>query len=188
MSSTDKRILLDVDGVLADFTNALASELSKMGHRHESGRIYNDDDLTEWDLKACYPRSAHRAIEQVMNRPGFFASIPRYPGAQKFYKALRKRGEVIAVTTVKGRAMQERYDWLIGLGFADPEIVLVDEHHHKAAVPGDAIIDDRIETLEACPHKIRIVFDRPWNRRSVVGVARAVDYDHCLRHLEASKV
>ena len=178
-----KRILTDVAGVLLDFTGALCAELKKEGHG-----TWTDDMLTTWELKHCFPQKSHAAIERIMSRRGFFASIPRYPGAQKFLKDLRKRGDVSAVTMVTGAAQQERYDALLSLGFQDHEIILVDKHEAKCAVTGDAIIDDRIETLEKCSHYCRIVFDRPWNRKSVPGVARALDYDHVLRHLDNSKI
>ena len=183
-----KRILTDVDGVLLDFTGALCAELKKEGHG-----TWTDDMLTTWELKHCFPQKSHGAIERIMSRRGFFAAIPRYPGAQKFLKDLRKRGDVSAVTTVTGKAMQERYDWLLSLGFVDHEIVLVSDHLQKVAVTGDAIIDDRIETLEKCSHGVRIVFDRPWNRVDTThpkyaGITRALDYDHALRHLDASKI
>ena len=115
-----KRILVDCDGVLADFTGALCKELHKEGHGS-----WTDEHLTTWELKACFPTKSHSAIERIMTRPGFFASIPRYPGAQSFIKDLRKRGDVSAVTVVTGKAQQERYDWLCSLGFQDHEIVLV---------------------------------------------------------------
>ena len=178
-----KRILTDVDGVLANFTGALCAELKKDGHGD-----WSDKDLTTWELKHCFPVKSHKAIEAIMSRRGFFASIPWYPGAQQFLKDLRKRGDVSAVTVVTGRAQQERYDALCSLGFQDHEIVLVDKHEAKVAVTGDAIIDDRIETLEKCTHYARIVFDRPWNQKRVPGVARAKDYDHVLRHLDAANI
>lgn len=177
------RLLLDVDGIIADFTGALCAALKAEGHGD-----FNDLHLTEWDLTKCLPKSAHGAVGRIMTRPGFFRSIPRYEGAQAFYKALCKRAEVIAVTTVKGRAQEERYDWLLSMGFNDQNIVLVEEHGHKTAVPGDVIIDDRIETLAACPHWFRIVLDRPWNQKHVKGVARARDYAHILEILTAAGV
>jgi 5'(3')-deoxyribonucleotidase len=178
-----KRLLVDCDGVLADFTGALCKELHKEGHG-----TWTDDHLTTWELKACLPTKSHSAIDRIMTRPGFFASIPRYAGAQGFVKALRKRGDVSAVTVVTGKAMQERYEWLLVLGFQDHEIILVDKHEAKAAVTGDAIIDDRIETLERCSHGVRILFDRPWNQKHVPGIIRAQDYSQVLKHLDEAKI
>jgi len=178
-----KRLLVDVDGVLADFTGALCKELHKEGHG-----TWTDEHLTTWELKTCFPPKSHSAIERIMTRPGFFASIPRYAGAQQFVRSLRRRGDVSAVTVVTGKAQQERYDWLLSLGFQDHEIVLCSDHLHKRAVPGDAIIDDRIETLEKCSHGVRIVFDRPWNQKEVPGVVRAKDYDHVLKHLDKANI
>ena len=174
------RILLDVDGVLADFTGTLCSALVKEGFDS-----YKDEDLTEWELNACFPPECHDAISRIMTRPGFFASIPRYAGAQAFYRDLCRLGEVTAVTTVKGRAQQERYDWLLFFGFADHNIILVEDHDQKAFIPGEVLIDDRIETLWKCPHKKNIVFDRPWNRRPDNGVLRAYSYQHVLDLVKA---
>lgn len=183
-------IVCDVDGVLADFTGALWNALAAEG----CGR-YTDADLTQWELVQCVRPEHHPALERISTRPGFATSIPRYEGAQRFYKSLRKHGRVMAVTTSWKAASwdQERYDWLLSFGFADLDIYLVKNHHEKHAVPCDVVIEDRLETLQTWPKgPMKILVDRPWNQQTEArdqsqGIMRAYNYAHVIAFVKAKE-
>jgi 5'(3')-deoxyribonucleotidase len=181
-------IITDVDGVLADFNGALSKALAL-----EGCHLLTDEDYHTWELTKCVPKEYHKALERIAHRPGFCASIPRYDGSQEFYRRLRSQGRVMAVTTAwKGssRWEQERFEWLLSFGFADPEIHIVFKHEEKYAVPCDVVIEDRVETLRAWPGTaLRILVHRPWNKQTpqrdrTDKVFRAYSYDHILERLD----
>jgi 5'(3')-deoxyribonucleotidase len=177
------QIITDVDGVLADFNGALSKALALEGCRY-----LTDDDYWTWELTECVPKEFHGTLTQIAHRPGHCASIPRYDGAQAFYKKLRLHGRVMAVTTAwhGSKWEQERYEWLVSFGFNDPEIHVVHKHEEKYAVPCDVVIEDRVETLRHWPGQpLKILIDRPWNRQSPAyddadKVYRAYDYTEIL--------
>lgn len=181
------QIITDVDGVLADFNGALSIALAKEGCPY-----LKDEDYDTWELTACVPKKYHKTLEQIAHRRGHCASIPRYHGAQDFYRRLRSHGRVMAVTTAwKGSNWeQERYEWLLSFGFNDPEIHIVRAHEEKYAIPCDVVIEDRVETLRHWPGSaLRVLVDRPWNRQTPEAdkadkVYRAVTYDHILERLD----
>ena len=178
-----RQIITDVDGVLADFNGALSLALSKEGCHY-----LKDEDYHTWELKHCVPKEHHKTLEQIAHRRGHCANIPRYPGAQDFYRKLRKHGRVMAVTTAwKGAQWeQERFEWLLSFGFADPEIHIVQAHEEKYAIPCDIVVEDRAETLKNWPGQpLKILVDRPWNRQSPAlddaqSIRRTYSYDEIL--------
>jgi 5'(3')-deoxyribonucleotidase len=188
-------IICDIDGVLADFNGALSKALAAEGCLHPSGRPYCDDDYSQWELVKCIEPQHKRALERISTRPGFCTTIERYEGAQRFYKALRKHGRVMAVTTSWKAASwdQERYDWLVSFGFADPEVYLVRSHEEKHAIPCDVVIEDRLETLQGWPEgPMRILVNRPWNQQPEYkdleqGIMRVHNYAHVIAFVKAKE-
>jgi 5'(3')-deoxyribonucleotidase len=188
-------VVCDVDGVLADFNGALSKALAAEGCLHPAGRPYQDDDFTQWELLKCIEPAHHGHLERISYRQGFCSSIQRYDGAQRFYRSLQKHGRVLAVTTSwKGPSWdQERYEWLVSFGFADPEIHLVKNHAEKHAVPCDVVIEDRLETLQSWPAgPMRVLVDRPWNRQSEQrdqdqAIMRAYSYAHVIAFVKAKE-
>ena len=180
-------IITDVDGVLADFNGALSQALAQ-----EGCRFLTDEHYHTWELTRCVPREYHKTLDQIAYRSGHCANIPRYPGAQDFYRRLRSYGRVMAVTTAwKGPQWeQERFEWLLSFGFSDPDIYIVYTHEQKFAVPCDVVIEDRVETLRAWPGTaLRILVNRPWNRQSPAydhadKIYRTYSYDQILERLD----
>jgi 5'(3')-deoxyribonucleotidase len=140
------RILLDVDGVLADFVGSFLYEL-----RDITGVKYTREQVTEWQIEKALnlaPAVVSEAYERTKRQHWCFNIAP-YPGAREGVKALREAGLNLRIcTTPMAKSkhwMPERVEWLWNyFGFKESEIIFTYEKH---AVYADAIVDDKIATL-----------------------------------------
>lgn len=152
----DRRFLVDVDGVLGDFTTAFLKHANAIAGTH-----YQHDDVTEWDLCALPKlREVESDIWGTVGRPGFARTLQPYPGAVDAVRELQKLGEVFVVTSPlwvhegeAGRDDQhgrtfcyDRVKWLGEHFGIDAKHVIFG--YHKHLVEGSALIDDRVENVE----------------------------------------
>ena len=167
-------ILLDCDGVLADFTS-LALQLIK----DETGKSYSPDDIPHWEVfeSLGYPEIWNTFGEKA-SKPGFCAGMKVYPRAQAAVKKFRETCEVLIVTApVDARPwMYERAHWL-GTHF-DISRKKVIFAHEKQQVRGDMLVDDKPDNViawaEANPDGIAVLWAHPYNRSAALpeGVIR----------------
>jgi 5'-nucleotidase len=159
-------ILLDVDGVLADFIGANLRTLSRAGLHG-----YRREDVTQWDCAAAWGLSD--ATKTIMKRawsaPGFCQCIEPYPEAEGMVDRLREIGDVYAVTAPMSSNptwMHERREWLVDyFGFkGDADIVQTAAKH---LVRGDVFVEDKASTLHswqlAWPESTGVLWSRPYN-------------------------
>jgi 5'(3')-deoxyribonucleotidase len=166
------KIWVDVDGVCANFT---ALYLSLLNQRFGRMRVF--EEVTKFDFSACVSnKDEDRWIWQHIDAtPGLVYQLDDLPGARDGLAALRTLGKVRALTspTFGPTWMPERARWLLDRGFAKADIVFCSD---KALVPGDVLIDDRLETCiewqAAHPNGTAIVFDAPYNQGDLQGCTR----------------
>lgn len=168
------RILLDVDGVIADLVGDLCTYLRDRQPSH----------FTEYNFADVLNAEETKRVHSLMRAPGFCAGLPWYEGAQKFVAALQTMGEVIAVTKPFARGPTwafERTNWL------KPYVADVVHTDRKSLVAGDILIEDSThnaeEWLYAHPSGLAILIDRPWNYKLLFGATRllrAHSYTECL--------
>ncbi len=137
-----KTVLMDVDGVLADFAVA-ALELV----RQLTGKRYKPEDVTTWEVFDSIPEPQAKAeVYRIMKAPGGCTAIPVYPEARDGIERLREVADIIAVTSpFKGSPTwaHEREEWLTAhFGSA---ISYVISSRHKDRVHGDFLVDDKPE-------------------------------------------
>lgn len=185
------RINCDVDGVLADFTGHLASWLSAQGAR------YTTEDFTSYELKACMRTPEDlKLLARAPHDATFCHSMPRYPGAQDFLRALAYRADVTLVTAPwLGQFHQwAREEWIDSI-LAGPKGSRPAWSRHvefqwttpdeRVRMGGDLLIEDRAETASAWARTGRtaILMDRPWNRHYPyeARVIRARSYAEALQ-------
>ena len=88
-------VLLDVDGVLADFTLAALKLVQLL-----TGRHYEPSDVTTWEIFDSIPEpEARHEVYRILKDVGGCASIPVYPEAIDGVRELRKLANIIAVTS-----------------------------------------------------------------------------------------
>ncbi len=163
-------ILLDVDGVLANFIEANLRTLREIGVEREH------DDVTQWYLEeALKLTSSQRArMKARWSEPGFCLDIPVYPGAVAGVEALRAIGDVYAVTApmTSGPTWQhERTEWLVRhFDFRRNDVVQTAAKH---IVGGDVLVEDKLETLRRWeiehPAGVSVAWDRRYNAADLDG-------------------
>ena len=132
-------VLLDVDGVIADFTNTVRRTVAEVG--------YVLPTPTEWNFTLSFPAEVADHYLDRASQPGWCAGIDPYPGAERFVAELRTLGDVVAVTAPLGCCPtweSERREWLRCRGIHD-----VVSTRRKDLVYGDVLIEDKVENLRA---------------------------------------
>ena len=133
-------VLLDVDGILADFTTAAL----RVVHA-KTGRMYKPSDVKTWDLFDSIPEPAAKAaVYAEMKEPGGCSSIPLYPEALEGIARLSQDAEIVIVTSPwKGSDTWagERERWLEEHFGAHISHVI--HARQKERVHGDIFVDDK---------------------------------------------
>ena len=168
------RILVDQDGVLADFDagweadfadrwGLLAPVVGPLAER----RSFKVDDQ--------YPASWRDAVREVSTRPGFFESLPPVPGAVAGLHALAAAGHDVYICTTPLSTYQfcvaEKYAWVekhLGHPWTKRVILTKD----KTLIRGDVLIDDKPHvTGSMVPSWVHARYTRSYNA-DLEGVVR----------------
>jgi 5'(3')-deoxyribonucleotidase len=141
-----KRILLDCDGVLADFIGeALETIVAHGGPRH------TPEDVTEFDFVKSLGLDldlARRVKRTISTEPGWWYGLDPFPEARAGVDALRKIADVYVVTSPWNSHptwLHEREEWL-KKHFEIPHSHVV-ACSAKHIVHGDMIVDDKTSAL-----------------------------------------
>jgi len=159
------RILVDCDGVLADFVTPCLEKVFEL-----TGKRFHHDDVKEWEVPIAVGLTPEQsaAVYKAMEVKGLCRNAQAYPGARAALNRMRERGyQVIAVTKPFGGEhwVHERDAWLIAeMGFKKHEI----QHARmKEAVVGDVLIEDSGENLRkwtaAMPEGKGVMIPREYN-------------------------
>jgi 5'(3')-deoxyribonucleotidase len=174
------RILLDVDGVVANFVGRYLQVVKDV-----TGRDYGDEDVVEWNIATALGLSEQEQdrVHEVVATPGFCFELSVYPGAVAAVRRLAGRHSIVWVTTPSEHNptwRQDRERWLAehfgGLGRS-----LV-QTNDKQLVDGDLLVDDRPENCAAWarahPSGLAVLWSRPWNVSATpAGISRAASWD-----------
>ncbi len=161
-----KIILVDQDGVLADFEKYFLLEWRKK---------YPDDFFVPLEKRQLsrvfdeYPENLRHKVSTVYMAPGFFINIPPMPGA---IAAMREGLALdydmrICTSPLTGNpnCIKEKMEWIekhLGKDFTRRTLVTSD----KTLVRGNYLIDDKPVVTGTCiPEWERVIFDAPYNRK-----------------------
>ena len=158
-----KLILLDQDGVLADFEQGVR-QLWQQTYQQplplkERRHFYLRDDMAS---------EFHRQLAQIYSSKGFFASLPPMQHGISAAKCLLEAGHDVRICTSPIQdyhyCVSEKFDWVcqhLGEDWMQRIILTKD----KTWVRGDILIDDKPQISGSLvPHWQHWIYDQPYNR------------------------
>lgn len=161
-------VLIDVDGVVADFAGAVFEEVYQLtGTRHDPVK-----DLTEYHIARALdlPQPTWDRVKNQVDRPGFAARIDPYPGAVDGVKQLASMADVYFVTApwrTSATWTWDRSTWLRShFGPLGSKVIFTEQ---KQLVLGDLLIEDKLDILEQWTiHQPGqpVLWNRPYNREA----------------------
>lgn len=165
-------LLMDVDGVVADFVGGTFRLLRRMGGPDLTGIDHG------WQILDSIHPMFHRQVIDGWCRQGFCLELPEYPGAADAVRRLAEVVDLVFVTSVEFKSLYwvyERASWLaerfdefgllvcggMGEGNAKRRV------KRKALVDGDVLVDDKVENVvewaEAHPEGWAFLWARSYN-------------------------
>lgn len=140
------RVLLDCDGVLADYTGQCSRELKR-----KFGITLDAEDLATWDFSKQLAPVVRAYLEEIQKGAEFWEDIDRIEGADAAVTAIQLSGHEIHVVTSPhfdciGWAWSRR-KWLKRHFGIKPENVTITQS--KFLVGGDVFVDDKPEHVTA---------------------------------------
>jgi len=158
--SKRKRLLVDVDEVLADFCTPVFDLAEKL-----FGQKLTVTDFDTWDLFDRFSKAECKALFDAIEQPGYCAALTPTPGSQEAIQELRNYVDVYVVTSPfpSPTWVSERYLWLHEhFNFKPSQVIATSS---KFVVVGDAFLDDRpenvVDWLEAHPQKTGMLWHTP---------------------------
>jgi len=136
-----KRILIDMDHVMADITGQYIT-----WYQQSTGVTINRSDLLGKPEDLAFPEP--RLIREFLHTPGFFVSAPAIPGSQAVIRELNQLYDVFIVSAAMEfpQSLSEKYAWLLKhFPFIHWQQIIF--CGSKKAISGDFMIDDHVKNL-----------------------------------------
>lgn len=161
------RILVDVDGVLADYVGAILA-----GVNETLGTSFRHEDVTQWNISEALGIGS-QTVRDFAVSPDLVRGLEPIRGAKEGFKMLDQTQYVYVVTcpgdTPTWTSDREAWLWK---HFQFPRSRVV-HTYCKHIIQGDMLIDDNVDNVRAwaAEHKygVALLWDRPWNQRADVG-------------------
>lgn len=159
------RILVDMDGVIADFEGSFIN-LWKQQHPRQAYIAL--EERNTFYLLHQYPRELQPLALEIISAPGFYRGLAVIPGAVEALREMAATGIDVRICSSPARdyrnCVLEKYEWVDEhLGPEWIERVILTED--KTLIRGDILIDDRPEVPGSdTPTWEHVLFDQPYNR------------------------
>jgi 5'(3')-deoxyribonucleotidase len=182
-------ILLDCDGVAADFAKALCRPLTRA-----TGKIHEPEDLTQYNYLGTLPQEARNEVIKAITEEGFCSNIEAFPDARAGIASLGEAGNITWVTSPWNTPtwVSERTRWIAEhFGKNGKNVIVTNPSALKAKVDGDMLVEDLQETLvswlKAHPFGIGVLKTQPHNKADKLRhprIVRASDWGLIRRLVE----
>lgn len=174
-------ILVDCDGVMADFHGAFLREFTRI-----HGRVVLKEECTRWQFNECICTLEEEDVvwDYFARTPGLIEGLSEVDADLTDALAyLRNWARVVCVTSPKaGNKLWagERIAWLNARGFSDKDISNTSD---KTLIRGDVLLDDGGHNLDAYSYFGGcLLFNQPWNQG--VHHHRTFNWAHAVGMLE----
>lgn len=188
---------VDIDGVLADFGQALAKRLVE---------VTGEDKLPPWpfEIKTWWwpidqfgytKEQTMATLEDVWQDPSFWQELPRFAWTERAMQSLGELWQdchdIYFVTDRKGVNVKVQTEmWLDAFAAAAPTVLISDQKGLCAkALKFDLYVDDKIENCEAVrnqsPSTLCFMLAQSWNHE-IPGVARIATLDDFFTAIEGA--
>lgn len=176
-------ILLDLDGVVADFRASVVEQYNFL-----TGENIKQRDLVYYKTAKCVSNPA--IINKIINSPGFMRGLKPIDGAIDAINELHRKGhEIVFVSNGSNcpTSGHEKREWLKYYFSKTWKIAPLIITYYKHYVRGDCLLDDRASNLENLyPDCKRLLFDAPYNQDER-RFERIYDWSHFLDWVERNK-
>ena len=181
-----RRILLDCDGVLANFDQACIDIINE-----HTGENHTIDEIKQYDvLLSLGHQELSDWFKSRVSQPGWCLNIQPFPGASEAVRRLQEIGEVVIATAPFSGPnwVLERQQWLKKHFNIDEGRVV--SALCKKYVIGDALIDDSpiqcVDWHKEYPKRMTLIWDAKYNQHLVTSstMVRACDWDSVYSKLE----
>jgi len=158
------KIAIDLDNTINDL---MTPWLAWYDEKYDDG--LSIDDITDWDITRFV--NCGDEIYDFLSIPGSFLNTLIQPGAASVMEWLNDRFDTYIVTACtfngkNGRVFEEKSTWIQNhLPFINLRQVIF--AHDKSVIDADYMIDDGLHNLRNF-RGTGIVFDRPWNRKTLI--------------------
>jgi 5'(3')-deoxyribonucleotidase len=162
------RVLLDVDGPIADFTGYYLKLVHEV-----TGRTYIRAEVSQWDIAKALKltRQEQDKVESWIDSPTSAMEIQEIPGAVHAVKKIAEMADVYFVTSPWKRCPEWTYYrsmWLRKRFGALGEKVIHTDQKHVCA--GDMLVDDKLSNLEGwlndrMSNQLAVLWDHPANKQ-----------------------
>ncbi len=186
-------LLLDLDGVLADFDRGFALRWQA----HTGHRPLRSEQRRHFHIADDYAPQLRECIEALIASPGFYRQLPLMAGAAEAVSELRQQGlelRVVSTASALPHINEDKRAWVsLHLGPDMAERCILSED--KTLITADVLIDDKPRiTGQHCPRWQHILYDQAYNRHiagrridwSAAGRLRLQHYLQCLSDGQAS--
>jgi len=194
---TSGRVYVDFDDVLCETARDLAALLER-----STGRHIEYEDIHWFDLRKSFKLTAQDldSFLDAAHQPEIIEKIPLVTGAAKTLKGWADSGLDVCILTGRPPATEaSSRRWLAAHGIPFSELLFVDKYGRHGGIPGCVTLDevremDFLFAVDDAPRMLNylisemsvpvLIFDRPWNRKTLDPIPAGRDVRRCRSHEE----